>query len=92
MLGFKSFRFAAQTLAGIELMHMIRRVSCCRQARCVRPTNSIRWRIKARHICRTGTSAMEVCDRTHMTGLAAARHALLKRTAGMSRSMGAYRP
>jgi glutamate/tyrosine decarboxylase-like PLP-dependent enzyme len=29
------------------------------------------------------------CQLAHMTGLAAARHALLKRTAGMSRSMGA---
>ena len=31
MLGFKSFRSAAVTLAGIELMHMIGKVSCGRQ-------------------------------------------------------------
>jgi DDE domain len=50
MLGFKSFRSAAVTPAAIELMHMIRKASCGRQARCVRHGNSIRWRDKTRHI------------------------------------------
>jgi transposase-like protein len=29
MLGFKSFRLAASTIAGIELMHMIRKGQMC---------------------------------------------------------------
>ncbi len=47
MLGFKSFRSAAVTLAGIELMHRSGRASCRRQATCVQRGNSIRWRDKS---------------------------------------------
>jgi transposase-like protein len=46
MLGFKSFRSAAVTLAGIELMHMIRKSRCCRWAKCAQRSNSIRLRDK----------------------------------------------
>ena len=64
MLGFKSFRSAAVTLAGIELMHMIRKGQLQTTGE-VRPArNSIRWRDKARHILGCRVSAQEICDRT----------------------------
>jgi transposase-like protein len=39
--GFKSFRSAAVTLAGIELMHMIRKGQ--RQGNCIQHNSSIPW-------------------------------------------------
>jgi len=43
MMGFKSFCSAAVTLAGIELMHMIRKDQLRARDDCVRRTSSIRW-------------------------------------------------
>ncbi len=43
MLGFKNFWSAAITIAGIEIMHMIRRVSCARQVSCVQRSSSTPW-------------------------------------------------
>jgi putative transposase len=46
MLGFKSFRSGAMTLAGTELLHMNPKVSYGRQATCIQRSNSIRCRDK----------------------------------------------
>ena len=43
MMGFQSFWSAAVTLAGIELLHMIRKGRWTAGPDCVRRTSSIRW-------------------------------------------------
>jgi putative transposase len=65
MLGFKSFRSAAVTLAGIELMHRSGKASCGRQAKCVRSGNFIRWPDKPRRIHGSRISGRKICDRTY---------------------------
>jgi putative transposase len=64
MLGYKSFRSAAVRLAGIELMHMIRKGQLRTTGKVVRRSSSIRWRDKTRHVRAYRMSAREVCDRT----------------------------
>jgi putative transposase len=64
MPGFKSFRSAAVTLTGIELMHMIRKGQLSPTGEMVRHGNSIRWRDKPIHVFGCRMSAQEVCDRT----------------------------
>jgi hypothetical protein len=64
MLGFKSFRSGAVTLAGIELMHMIRKGHCCRQAKCVQHEYSIVGGIKPVISIGDRMLAQEICDKT----------------------------
>ena len=64
MLGFKAFWSAAITLAGIEIMHMIPKISCVRRETCVQRSNSIRWQGKPDHLPEPWSSTRKVCDRT----------------------------
>ena len=64
MLGFKSFRSAAATIAGIELMHMIRKGQM-RATGKLRPARQfIRWRGKPAHRPRPFPATVKICDRT----------------------------
>ena len=65
MMGFKSFWSAAVTLAGIELMHMIRKGQL-RQGRgmSVPRSSSIPWRSKPIRLPGSCPSTEEICDRT----------------------------
>ncbi len=68
MLGFKSFRSGAATLAGIELMHMIRKGQL-RATGILRPaqrSSSMRWQGKPVHRPRPFSSTEKICDRTDL--------------------------
>jgi transposase-like protein len=72
MLGFKSFRAAANVLAGVELMHMIRkgRSSLMTRRLCRSPINFMRWRDRSVQrkpgpcLAPKSPSDTQQCDRT----------------------------
>jgi hypothetical protein len=64
MLGFKSFWSAAVTLAGVELMHMIRKGQLLLRGGCVRRSSSIHWQNKIIWPLGLRSSIRNICDRT----------------------------
>jgi transposase-like protein len=64
MLGFKSFRSAAATLSGIELMHMIRKGQLRARANCVQRSSSMPSPREPRHFHTLVASINKICDAT----------------------------
>ena len=65
MLGFESFRSAAVTLAGIEIMHMIRKGQLLLTGVLSPARQSIHWRNKSIWHYGRRKHTMKLCDRTH---------------------------
>jgi hypothetical protein len=62
MMGFKSFRSAAATIAGVELMHMIRKGQWQTTGNCAQHNSSIHWRDNPVHRSRPNSVARKICD------------------------------